>query len=333
MMTSISCNTYEQKSRRIFVDKAQNFTSITLGDSSYIVQAFLETGNLKCHVLIGKYCSISHRVKFIIGLDHDSTLVSTYPFNQTFDEKWNSMTRDNHSPYRNQIIIGNDVWIGADVTILGGVKIGNGAVIGAGAVVSRDIPPYAIAVGNPAKVVKYRFDKETIDWLQQLRWWNWAPDKIRLRCRDMGDIRAFRLKYENLPSHQKIGNKDLLQSIQQLKDKGYIFYYLRPDYSSVEAIWKNAVDNFENKNIVDGMNVLFIDIQPTIQQEDLDKISGYIAGVHDANIIVRHQDDSILDLMDYIITTKEAESSYLVDAVSQSDCRIIYGNDDWQLCI
>ena len=74
--------------------------------------------------------------------------------------------------------VGNDVWIGQDVVIKGGVKIGDGAVIGARSVVTRDVPPYAVVVGVPAKVIKYRFEQEKIDFLEKLQWWNWTPEEI-----------------------------------------------------------------------------------------------------------------------------------------------------------
>ncbi len=74
--------------------------------------------------------------------------------------------------------VGNDVWIGQDVVIKGGVKIGDGAVIGARSVVTRDVPPYAVVAGVPAKVIKYRFEQEKIDFLEKLQWWNWTPEEI-----------------------------------------------------------------------------------------------------------------------------------------------------------
>ena len=82
----------------------------------------------------------------------------------------------NHNSY--QIIIGHDVWIGRGATIMSGVKIGNGAVIGAQAVVAKDVPPYAVVVGNPGKVIRYRFNKDIISKLQAIKWWYWSQNEI-----------------------------------------------------------------------------------------------------------------------------------------------------------
>jgi len=84
-----------------------------------------------------------------------------------------------HPSCKGDIIIENDVWIGATATIMSGVKISNGAVVGAGSVVTKDVPPYAIVAGNPAKVVKYRFTEEQIEKLLSIAWWDWEEQKIR----------------------------------------------------------------------------------------------------------------------------------------------------------
>ena len=76
-------------------------------------------------------------------------------------------------------VIGNDVWIGSKATVFGGVKVGNGAVIAAGAVVTKDVPPYAIAGGVPAHIIRYRFDEDKINRLEEIAWWNWDDDKIK----------------------------------------------------------------------------------------------------------------------------------------------------------
>lgn len=97
---------------------------------------------------------------------------------------------------RKPITIGNDVFIGMNVCILDGVSIGNGAVIGAGAVLNKDIPPYAIAVGVPARVVKYRFAPDIIEKLQEIEWWNWDDDKLQNIEKMFFDVEGFIKKYE-----------------------------------------------------------------------------------------------------------------------------------------
>lgn len=94
-----------------------------------------------------------------------------------------------------KVSIGNDVWIGHNVTIMGGVTVGDGAVIGSGAIVTKDIPPFAIAVGNPAKILKYRFEKNIIQELKKIAWWDWSYDKLQNRMDDFKNIELFIKKY------------------------------------------------------------------------------------------------------------------------------------------
>jgi serine acetyltransferase len=98
-----------------------------------------------------------------------------------------------HPSCKGDITIENDVWIGAKATVMSGIKIGNGAVVAAGSVVTKDVPPYAIVAGNPAKIVKYRFDESQIEKLLQISWWNWDEGKIRDNAMKMwsDDINGF----------------------------------------------------------------------------------------------------------------------------------------------
>jgi len=97
---------------------------------------------------------------------------------------------------KRKVEIGNDVWIGHNVVIMGNVTIGNGAVIGSSSVVTKDIPPFAIAVGNPTRIIRYRFDKETIKTLQDIAWWNWDNKKIKSAIDDFKSIELFTKKYK-----------------------------------------------------------------------------------------------------------------------------------------
>jgi len=94
-----------------------------------------------------------------------------------------------------QVIVGHDVWIGHGVTVMGGVSIGNGAVIGSGAIVTKDVPAYSVVVGNPAKIIKFRFESQTIDKLEEIQWWNWNREKIKNSLEEFKNIEAFVEKY------------------------------------------------------------------------------------------------------------------------------------------
>lgn len=129
---------------------------------------------------IGKFCSIACGAKFIFNsANHTLSSLSTYPF-PIFFEEWGLDVRDITKAWDNKgdIVIGNDVWIGYEAVILAGVTVGDGAVIGARAVVTKDVPPYTIVGGVPAKPIRMRFDQETVDALQKIRWWDWPKERI-----------------------------------------------------------------------------------------------------------------------------------------------------------
>lgn len=131
-------------------------------------------GTMVTNAIIGNYCSIAPGVK-IAQAEHSISYITTYNRISKKNINYNMFTKKTH--------IGNDVWIGGNAIILQGVTIGNGAVIGAGAVVNKDIPDYAIAVGIPARVIKYRFDNEKIEKLLHSEWWKYdirqATEKIK----------------------------------------------------------------------------------------------------------------------------------------------------------
>jgi virginiamycin A acetyltransferase len=121
--------------------------------------------------------SPERKTKFIMTGDHKLDAISTYPF-PIFQHGWEAVYDVANLPVKGDIIIGNDVWLGYDSLIKNGVTIGDGAIIAARAVVIKDVPPYAVVAGNPAKVVKLRFNKDTIERLLNIAWWNWDIEKI-----------------------------------------------------------------------------------------------------------------------------------------------------------
>lgn len=130
-------------------------------------------------LIIGKFCAIAKDVKFIMnGANHQVSGFSTYPF-YIFGNGWEKAApKPEDLPFKGDTCIGNDVWIGYNATIMPGVKIGHGAIVASQSVVTKDVPPYAVVGGNPATVIKLRFEQTVIDGLVAIAWWDWPIEKI-----------------------------------------------------------------------------------------------------------------------------------------------------------
>ena len=162
--------------------------NIIVGDYTYYddfenVENFEK--NVKYHfdfvgdkLIIGKFCMIASDVKFIMnGANHLSESISAYPF-AIFGNGWENAMEGKSYPNKGDLIIGNDVWIGYNATIMSGVTIGDGAIIATNATVTKDVTPYTIVGGNPAKEIRKRFDEDTIKKLLDMQWWNWDIARI-----------------------------------------------------------------------------------------------------------------------------------------------------------
>ncbi|KRD38947.1 chloramphenicol acetyltransferase [Lysobacter sp. Root916] len=130
-------------------------------------------------LIIGRYCAIARGATFVMnGANHRMSGFSTYPFN-IFGNGWERSTPlPEELPYKGDTVVGNDVWIGYQAMLMPGVRVGDGAIIAARSVVSADVPPYAIVGGNPARVLRMRYEPAQIERLLRIAWWDWGADKV-----------------------------------------------------------------------------------------------------------------------------------------------------------
>lgn len=153
---------------------AERYPRYRIGQGTYGDLAVYSWGD-SATLTIGSYTSVAAGVKVFLGGEHRIDWVTTYPFNVLWESQ---KQHTGHPKTKGNMMIGSDVWIGTEALILSGVTIGDGAVIAARAVVTSDVPPYAVVAGNPAKVVKFRFDQTVITRLLAIQWWNWSQGQI-----------------------------------------------------------------------------------------------------------------------------------------------------------
>lgn len=179
-----------------YIGKGTLLSYCDIGRMSYVAShCILE------HIEIGRYCSIGSFCTIAAGNHPTSFFVSTHPaFYDKYREAGMCYVDKNKfeeysyadSERKKHVVVENDVWIANNVILLNGVRVGNGAVVMAGAVVTKNVPPYSIVGGVPAKVIKYRFPEETIDWLQEFRWWEKSEEWIRAHADLFDDIEEFK---------------------------------------------------------------------------------------------------------------------------------------------
>ena len=332
------------KKRKILIDN--NIPILTAGEKTYIVDAIVEKGSSACHILIGQYSSLAHRLVFEIAANHNYHCAATYPrhklLNSDDDPGENGLVNPQSDPFNyHQIVIGSDVWIGSDALILNGVHIGNGAIIGAGSVVAKDVPPYAIVVGNPARIIKYRFDAETIAALQRIKWWNWSEVQIVEAAPLLyGDIQQFIAAFD-VPQPAEEPD-EIMETINDLREKNYLISYFIPDFEieSSTAVWPRVVHAFLNTYHAEDRAALIMAIPPRDEYGDCRNIilDAIAERGEQAPLILTHETNGKLPFSipalrassDYI-TTREPISSLAVDYASDANVRIRYGLDQGAL--
>ena len=305
-------------------------TFLTLGAGSYVINSVFEWDDSKQtpHVLIGRFCSVARDVSFLLGLNHNyKNVVSTYPFDVNFvmekicaaakitDISYKPETRryDNHY----QIIVGNDVWIGQGATIIGGVRIGDGAIIGTNAMVTKNVPPYAIVAGNPARIVNYRFDAETIKKFMAVQWWNWSIKKIYKNLPLVYDTEKFLDKYyaptETFASDFEINSK---------RQAGWKIYAFVADFGAKVPLWKKIITEFTRADLKNTLLIILADKK--FKAKDLKALDEF----NNANIIKTELSTQILRQATHFITTREMITLKCLSNLYDTDVKIISALDD-----
>lgn len=297
----------------------KNFCIGSIGINSYInsMDIQISPNDETANVQIGNYCSIAYNVLTLINRNHDYLSVTTSSAS-LFGFK-NKRIRQ-----KGQIIIGNDVWIGNNAILLSGIKIGNGAVIGAGTVVSKDIPPYAIAVGNPVRVIKYRFNEEQIKMLQCIKWWNWDMAYIKQNREWFGkDIECFTNKFYVIPHDPD----DICMNV---KNNSILFY---PDFSEMYPIWKKVINEYIHTfTDKDDMTLVLRIPQTDDFEAKINLISQLICGTeHLPDILVLNDvikdERSIFKKVKYFITARDIRTIELVEMADEFNVKVLSGVD------
>ncbi len=287
-------------------DEEDGFPIAIFGKNSYCAGIRMESGlgtsdDHLHNVQVGKYTSIGNDVLMEIDQNHDYRHIF-----QGEPDFCNWKKEDYTIHRKGQILIGNDCWIGARAIILSGSTIHNGAVIGAGAVVSGEIPPYAIVVGNPARVIKYRFSQEIIDGLQRIQWWNWPEDILRTRSEDFRlSVEDFVKKYLSTIEKDSIYSSFKINRMTEVKVPRYLYFtdYDQP-YAITDHVMHEFVKTYHDRN---AELVLYCPADSEFYEYTMS---------HMGEIFDRYSDaDSLVNIVDQPIESE-------VQLIAEADCLI-----------
>lgn len=305
----------------------KGFPVIYVDKFSYLSNANIRTGvgepgfpNDSYAVHVGAFCSIARFLTIVINENHDYLNITTGVCDLINYPEMKIKTKGS-------VVIQNDVWIGQSCTILGGVTIHNGAVVASNSVVTKDVPPYSIVGGNPARVIKYRFDEETIKKLLTIQWWNWDNDTLMERKNWFAaDISDFVGKFYS-DALSKISSHEIA-----LPDceKRYLFF---PDFNEPFCIWEKVILEFCKtfENSPDTCLVIFIDDQqgPT---EQLSKISTLVENISaDCKIYIHcgdsQDEEAIFRYVSYYITSRGQKTIFRTCLADLNNIQTISGVD------
>ncbi|MBP2630518.1 MAG: transferase [Firmicutes bacterium] len=321
------------------IDDTINFPVLCIGRDSYIWNGKVNTGipftiqnGFAIHNLhFGKFVAIANGAEFCMGVGHNF-LSLAMGVSDLFEK---NVTGNFKYRQKGQILIQNDVWFGHDVTVMPGVIIHNGAVVAANSHVVKDVPPYAIVGGNPAKIIKYRFSKEIIDKLLTIQWWNWSEEKIQ----DNKDffykenIDEFCNKFYDEAIQQKAKIKEI--EFEKLKHT-YLFFQ---DFSEPYNVWKRVLDEFMTKFKQEADYLLIIYIEEEFantNQQIMSEFNQYIdEKLINENAVcsiaictdTKENERAIFKSIDYFIANRSRDTILRSCYADENNVKIISGVD------
>lgn len=310
---------------------------ITFGAHSYGEINLEIGGEAPVNILVGRFSSIASGLTVKTGLNHlYKNTVTTYPFDAisheflAYGKTYEEIPRSRRLDNQYQVIIGNDVWLGSQVTILGGVNIGSGAIIGANSLVAKDIPPYAIAVGNPARVVKYRFNEEQIKKFMAIKWWNWDIDKVCANVHKMYDVEKFLAEHYK-PEIENVHEDDIGKEVEKYRERGHKVYTFIADFRSPYSVWRRVLRGLYSSNVQNAVMLFFMGLGVT--DKDVNELKNFPSTIEKittrpvvkciAPVNGKIFSEYALKHSDYFITTREMITSECIDLLYNTDVKIL----------
>lgn len=292
------------------------FPVLTIDTDSYIVLANVTMGlNHRLgkgihNFQIGKYSAIADDVVFLIDLNHDYRAVFQGHITALVEKRKNYKEQTRR---KGQIIIENDCWIGHNATIMNGVTIHNGAIVAARSVVTKDVPPYAIVGGNPAKIIKYRFDEKQIDALLKIAWWDWSTEQIKQAESSMYKSVDGFIADHIAEAEQKLGNLAKCKIDRLMNQSGKLFLFF-VDMNEPYAIYKKVIKQFvQTYHHYDAELLLYLNVDEENAEKNMDTLLRELKQYEEYDSYIQIysnaiEESSLLREVDYYITNRSLKN-------------------------
>ncbi|EHJ00170.1 transferase hexapeptide repeat containing protein [Clostridium sp. DL-VIII] len=304
----------------------ENFLIGSIGINSYISDMYFKItpGDKTANLCVGNFTSISNGIGAHFNRNHDYKSVSQHFYSSGNDEVDIFNFKDKKIQQKGHIFIGSDCWIGTNVTLISGIKIGNGALIGANSVVAKDIPPYAIVVGNPAQIIKYRFDEEQIKKLLEIRWWNWGVNKIKENIEWFKkDVAEFTEKFYNSP-------KSNLEKVEYKHNKTQILFF--PDFNEPYSVWRKVLEEYAKVFMEKPDKTLILRIKiDSDYEKNMDMLKNELNKYNKADVVIVDKniktEETLFKDADYFIATRNINTSEYIEFANRNNTIILSGTN------